>query len=59
MKLKAIHAATHPARVKRPGGAAERSIEANLAPPRVDVRSALLNALAAEADNDDDGADDR
>jgi integrase/recombinase XerD len=56
-KLKEIHAATHPARLKRPGSdESARSIEETPhAPPlAADARSALLSALDAEGDQDDD-----
>jgi integrase/recombinase XerD len=56
VKLKAIHAATHPARVKRPGSAAEISDGPNPAPTPSDARSALLAALSAERDEVDPAA---
>ncbi len=61
-KLKEIHAATHPARLKRSGSdqtarsASDASEPSSLA---ADARSALLKALEAEADDalEDDGND--
>ena len=51
-KLKEIHAATHPARLRRPGGN-DASADVILPPLAADARSALVSALEAERDEDD------
>lgn len=64
-KLKAVHALTHPARLKdrsgtqdAPGAARSPSAEANLQPLAAEARSAFLAALATESDDEND-ADER
>ena len=53
-KLKAIHAATHPARLQRRQEANDTSDEAEARPTSADAKSALLDALDAEIDEDPD-----
>jgi len=52
-KLKEIHAATHPARLERAPIDDRRSDEVDPQPRADDTRSALLDALAAESDDED------
>jgi integrase/recombinase XerD len=54
-KLKEIHAATHPARLERTPDDDRPSEEANPQPTAEDARGALLEALAAESDEEEPG----
>ena len=52
-KLKAIHAATHPARLQRRQEANGAGDRAEAQPTSEDATSALLDALADEGDEDE------
>jgi integrase/recombinase XerD len=53
LKLKQIHAATHPARLERATGEDRGSHKARRGSDTEDARAALLDALAAESDDED------